>query len=36
MLLASLTLWLELAGHEVQTAKNGQQVVTLAERFRRM
>jgi signal transduction histidine kinase/ActR/RegA family two-component response regulator len=31
---ASLTLWLELAGHEVHTATNGQQVVTLAERFR--
>jgi PAS domain S-box-containing protein len=31
---ASLTLWLELAGHEVHTATNGQQVVTLAERLR--
>jgi PAS domain S-box-containing protein len=31
---ASLTLWLELAGHEVHTATDGQQVVTLAERLR--
>jgi PAS domain S-box-containing protein len=31
---ASLTLWLELAGHEVHIATNGQQVVALAERFR--
>jgi CheY-like chemotaxis protein len=31
---ASLTLWLELAGHEVHTATNGQQAVSLAERLR--
>ena len=31
---ASLTLWLQLAGHEVHTAADGHQVVTLAERFR--
>jgi CheY-like chemotaxis protein len=30
----SLTLWLQLAGHEVHTAADGQQVVALAERFR--
>jgi PAS domain S-box-containing protein len=30
----SLTMWLQLAGHEVHTAADGQQVVVLAERFR--
>jgi PAS domain S-box-containing protein len=30
----SLTLWLQLAGHEVHTAADGHQVVALAERFK--